>query len=156
MKKFIFRCFIGILCLAVLASISFCAAVRHFTTDGNHLSKEAIFSLVKKNHSILLDASEAGQPEKAESIKGIREAFCKDGFAFFECGGYGMGSETGYYGFYYSPDDIAKPLLNGYPVCSEEDFLPEGNGYAYNEVEGDNRYYAERITNCFFYYEMHF
>ncbi len=156
MKKIIYTSILGILCIAVAMVFGCRTAFLHFLSTGNHLSKEEIFALVEENQATLLKAVQTGQLEDIENINGIRDAGSKDAVAFFDCGGYGMGSETGYYGFYYTPDDIAKPLFDGYPICYYAEFLPEGNGYAYNEVGGDNRYYAEKITDGFYYYEMHF
>lgn len=156
MKKALFTILVGVIGFALLAAIGYQIFIWHIVTGGDYLSKKEIFALVEENHSLLLEAALNEQSEKAESIKEIKNAFCENGIAFFDCGGYGMGADTGYYGFYYTPEDTPKPLFNGYPICDESELKPEENGYTYREAEGDNLYYTERITDGFYYYEMHF
>ncbi|MGN1319406.1 MAG: hypothetical protein ACI4VF_10365 [Lachnospirales bacterium] len=82
----------------------------------------------------------------------------------FECGGYGMGSETGYAGFYYlssgekieidKETNTADMTLLGYFISRYEDmkFYPENDGWRWKEENGDNTVYIENIVGNFYYY----
>lgn len=68
----------------------------------------------------------------------------------YETGCWGFASQTSYYGFYYSPED--RPLgFNG-----EKLELPNTITAFQYELEGDNWYYTEKLTNNWYYYEMHY
>lgn len=77
----------------------------------------------------------------------------------FDCGGYGMGSETGYTGFYYLLPDKGDsiPISQGVANMSALGygnirFTSEGNGWRYRETNGDNTVYIENIVGNFYYY----
>ena len=76
----------------------------------------------------------------------------EDGYIEFYCGGVGIGSNTGYYGFYYSTNNE----VNGLWFIDEKELIFNGIGYLYKEKDGDNTYYTEKITDNFYYYEGHF
>lgn len=91
--------------------------------------------------------------------KGIKKITFSDNKIHFDCGGYGMGSETGYTGFYYLLPDkgdsihisqgVANMSVLGY---GDTRFTPEGNGWRYQETNGDNTVYIENIAGNFYYY----
>lgn len=69
----------------------------------------------------------------------------------FTVSGWGIGSQTSYSGFYYSPEDA----LLGFqwtPVT----FQPDGNGWRWEESDGDNWEYVEKIKDNWYWFEMHF
>lgn len=65
--------------------------------------------------------------------------------------GWGLAPSTKYRGFFYSPDDI--PL--GFQGTTVE-FEPSGNGWVWEEEQGDNRQYVEKIVDCWYWFEMEF
>ncbi len=65
----------------------------------------------------------------------------------FAAGATGWASETSYYGFYYSVKD--EPWL-------DENMIQEGDGWLWQEQDGDNSRYTEKIIDNWYYYEMHF
>lgn len=124
--------------------------------------KEAILRYVRTHEGLLLryvekrdDAILANQPI-IHDIK-IMEA-CID----FSCGGSGFGSQTAYWGFYYSESDDLSALCpapsNG--KTYEQELRKMGEAYLWKEAwqdsHGDNTYYVEPITGHFYYYEIHF
>lgn len=69
----------------------------------------------------------------------------------FTVSGWGIGSQTSYSGFYYSPED----KLLGFqwvPVT----FQPDGDGWRWEEPDGDNWEYVEKIKDNWYWFEMHF
>lgn len=56
----------------------------------------------------------------------------------------------GYYGFYYSPDDV--------PLAFQNTDLPlaEADGGWQWRGEGDNRGFTRRLSPCWYYFEAHF
>ncbi len=134
MKKRIALFFV-MLCLAfILASCS-----------GNLTDKSDIVSLYQKNEETFLQAASNGDYSAVEKINGVQSVLVKEAYVEIQCGGAGLGSSTHYYGIFYSADDI------------DADWLVEhGDGYLYQEEEGDNRIYVEPLGNHFYYYEAHF
>lgn len=64
---------------------------------------------------------------------------------------HGMGSASVYEGFYYSPDDT--PLgFQGNQV----DFTTSDSGWTWEESNGDNCEYTEKILEHWYWFEFHF
>ena len=74
-----------------------------FYVPSGGTSKGEIFNIVEENHEALIDYIQTGNLEYANEIKGIESVSSNEKFIEFNCGGKGMGSETSYWGFYYSP-----------------------------------------------------
>lgn len=84
----------------------------------------------------------------------------------FDCGGYGLGSETGYEGFLYLLSGIeietnpetgfADMTPLGFHYLDNGRFQPDGNGWRWNEEHGDNTVYVEHIEGEFYYYLMEY
>jgi len=121
------------------------------TNSSDNLSKSEIFKLVEKNEDILLGDISANNFNDSSEIKGIVDVNIEEEIINFYCGGYGMGPSTGYYGFYYTEDDNMTAIW-----CSGSPLKQDGKGYSWEEDDGDNRYYTEKICDNFYYYEAHF
>ena len=63
----------------------------------------------------------------------------------------GFGSSGKYSGFYYSPNDV--PI--GYQAQAL-DFQEHASGWQWDEPDGDNHYYTEKITTNWYWFEMNF
>jgi hypothetical protein len=84
----------------------------------------------------------------------IKKIDCDIHVVDFSCGGAGVGSGTSYVGFFYTADDdMAAVWCAPYSEASLE---PSGSGFAWQEENGDNRYYTEHICGHFYYYEASF
>ena len=70
-------------------------------------------------------------------------------FVEFTCGGWGLGSSTSYYGFYYSP--AGPRAFQG----TKAELVPQNGGFAW-QGEGDNHGFTREISQGFYYYEAHF
>lgn len=66
----------------------------------------------------------------------------------FSCGGTGFGPSTQYYGFFYSATDDLTAWNGG--VCPADELYEFGDGYKYQQADGDNEYYVEEIGEHFF------
>lgn len=117
--------------------------------------KEDIINLFSKNETLFIEAVQTKNFERVENIRGIQSVTVSEypDYIDFSCGGYGMGSQTGYYGFFYSPDDNVTAVDVAGP---RDELVEDGNGYRWEEKNGDNIYYVEQIGDHFFYYEAHF
>ena len=121
--------------------------------DMNTLSKNDIFEMVDENHTVILQDINNGNFDNTKKIKGIEDISFSENYIDFFCGGNGIGSEMSYYGFYYSPRDSIEAMQNTSHPAGEA-LKPDGSGYSWQEINGDNRFYAEKIMDGFYYYEI--
>lgn len=122
--------------------------------------KEKIFFLVYNNKDFLNECIKNKTYEKANKILGIKQITPyplsnNEIFIDFYCLGIGIVPSSVYYGFYYISND--KPLgFQAQPVKLE----PDGDGWRWEEkwenLDGDNWNYIERITENWYYYEAGF
>jgi hypothetical protein len=110
-------------------------------------SKTKIIAYVKNNQEQLLKVAESNEEFKSSMVEDVNRHY---DVVDFECGGKGMGSETYYCGFYYSKDD--KPST----VWFAGDIIIFNDGWSSTAESGDNTYYTEKITDNWYFYEMHF
>lgn len=68
----------------------------------------------------------------------------------FECGGSGFGPETSYWGFFYSAEDNIYAVWCAPPRGT---LRPDGDGWSWQESDGDNECYIQHIVGHFYYYE---
>ena len=70
----------------------------------------------------------------------------------FDAGVWGFGSSISYWGVAYVPSDC--PV--GFQGLDMAGAAPLGEGWLWEEKDGDNRCYVERLAPCWHYYEMRF
>ena len=70
----------------------------------------------------------------------------------FDAGGWGFGSSISYWGVAYVPSDC--PV--GFQGLDMAGAAPLGEGWLWEEKDGDNRCYVERLAPGWFYYKMQF
>jgi len=160
-----------------IIAVSFLIFMAHLlSTTDNRADKEEIFRYVTENQKAIevsvLDFMSAPHEDIKNEIKelsipffgGIKsislseEKFGKQVITFY-CGGYGIGSATGYTGFKYTlfDDAVIQNKTAGYADLSSLGysgckFIPRGNGWHWKEGDGDNTVYIENITGNFYYY----
>lgn len=116
--------------------------------------KDDVFAFVQENEAALLKAIEDKDFSDYENKGFIKKIDCDILVVDFSCGGAGVGSGTSYVGFFYTADDdMAAVWCAPYSEASLE---PSGSGFAWQEENGDNRYYTEHICGHFYYYEASF
>lgn len=151
--------------------------ITKYVTQNQETIETAISDFINKNPDTDGNITELiGIPE-CKGIKGVyfyprKEFYPIDATRIqFECGGYGMGSETGYAGFYYSLSEPKVELNNleneadmsflGYYSMSyasiggnggNNKFKPYDKGWRWREAGGDNTVYIEHIVGDFYYY----
>lgn len=116
--------------------------------------KDAVFEFVREKENDLLKAIEAGDFSAFENQGIIRDIQAGEEVVDFSCGGAGVGSGTSYVGFYYTPNKDMTAVWCA--PSSSNSLTPSGNGFAWQEPDGDNRYYTEQICGNFYYYEASF
>ncbi len=138
----------------VLAALALTFIIIFSSCSMNLTNKNAIIDVFNKNEESITEAVESGNFYDAMEIKGIYEVSVYQNYVDFQCGATGIVPSSSYYGFFYSPyNDPAVILGSGHTV---DEFTQEGDGFIWNEPEGDNEFYVEKLAECFFYYEMHF
>ena len=116
--------------------------------------KTEVFEFVQEKEYELLEAIESGDFSAFENKGFIKNIDATEPAVDFSCGGAGFGSATSYVGFYYSPDNSMTAVWCAPP--SEGSLVPSGDGFLWQEPDGDNRYYTEHICGNFYYYEASF
>lgn len=123
-------------------------------TSDDSEDRAEIIAFVLDHHDELMTCIQDNDFSVFENHKFIKEINPKKDVVDFYCGGAGIGSATSYCGFYYTPEnDIysiwCAPGKNAAMAAS-------GDGFLWEEKNGDNRYYTEQICDCFYYYEASF
>ena len=123
-------------------------------TGEDSADKADVFEFVREKEDELLKAIEDGDFSAFENQGFIKDIDANKMVVDFSCGGAGVGSGTSYVGFFYTAaDDMAAVWCAPYSEASLE---PSGSGFAWQEENGDNRYYTEHICGHFYYYEASF
>ena len=136
-------------CLLVMFSVCFFVACT-----GN--SKAATIDYVQKNNMELSQFTEdiisSDGRNDGLTYNGWNVSYWEEtGIVEFLVKARGLGSQTSYEGFYFSPDD--KPM--GFQGA-EIEFKEDNAGWRWEESGGDNWNYTERIMENWYWYEMHF
>ena len=147
-----------LLILALIVSLAACQPIfggAYFlylvATSDDSASESEIFEFVIENEAELLAAVEHEDFSAFENQGFIRDVSLRNGVADFPCGGGGVGSGTSYVGFFYTAaDDMAAVWC---APSSAALLTPSGDGFEWQERNGDNRYYVEHICGRFYYYE---
>ena len=158
MKKLI--CVFLVICM--LFSLTGCAekvlgsAVFLFlvATSDDSADKNDVFEFVSDNEEELLKAIENGDFSAFENKGFIKDIDPDEVVVDFSCGGAGVGSGTSYVGFYYTTGNDMTAVWCA--PSSASLLTPSGNGFEWQEPNGDNRYYTEHICGNFYYYEASF
>ena len=123
-------------------------------TGDDSADKDEVFDFVSENEEELLKAIEAGDYSAFENQGFIKDVDADESIVDFSCGGAGVGSGTSSVGFYYSSvNDVTAVWC---APSSASALTPSGNGFEWQEPNGDNRYYTEHICGNFYYYEASF
>ena len=144
------------LCLVIslpglLAGATFLILVA---ASDDRADKNDVFEFVRENEEELIKAIEAGEFSAFENQGFIKNIDPEEWVVEFSCGGVGFGSGTSYVGFYYTPNGDMTAVWCA-PV-SANSLVPSGDGFRWQEPDGDNRYYTEHICGNFYYYEASF
>ncbi len=94
----------------------------------------------------LLAGGTAGPPTGWTGADVYGESVC------FDYGGWGFGASTSYWGVAYAPSD--RPV--GFQGLDMAGAAPSGEGWLWEEKDGDNRCYVEWLAPGWYYYEMRF
>lgn len=137
-----------ILYLTVLIAVYLLSACSR-----NLTSKESIVDLYTKNEALFIDTASDGSFSGLEKISYVNKVLVWDEYVDIQCGGRGFGSNTHYYGIFFSKtDDLCAVDVAG----PRDELVKDGSGYRYKQSDGDNEYYVEPLGNHYFYYEAHF
>jgi len=138
-------------CSDILGSAFFLSLVA---TGDDRADKDEVFEFVCEHEEKLLQAIEDGDLSSFENQGLIKDIDADNTVVDFSCGGAGIGSSTSYVGFYYTPDNDMTAVWCAPSFASL--LMASGNGFEWQEPNGDNRYYTEHICGNFYYYEASF
>ena len=150
---------LGLLLASImLLSLPGCSAGAFFlflvATGDDSAEKGEVIAFVCENEDRLRKAIEEGDLSAFENQGFIKGIDAVDAVVDFSCGGTGVGSGTSYVGFYYTPGNDMTAVWCA--PSSVDLLIPSGDGFSWQEVYGDNRYYTEKICENFYYYEASF
>jgi hypothetical protein len=138
-------------CSDLVGGLAFLAMVL---MSDDSADKDEVFAFVQEKEAALLKAIEDKDFSAYENKGFIKKIDCDIHVVDFSCGGAGVGSGTSYVGFFYTADDdMAAVWCAPYSEASLE---PSGSGFAWQQENGDDRYYTEHICGHFYYYEASF
>lgn len=138
-------------CSDILGSAFFLFLVA---TEDDGADKDDVFAFVCENEEELLEAIANDDFSSYENKGFVQDIDAGKTVVDFSCGGAGVGSETAYVGFYYTlENDMAAVWC---APSSADALTPSGNGFKWQESNGDNQYYTEHICGNFYYYEASF
>ena len=120
----------------------------------DRVDKDDIFRYVQENQDHLEECIQNGELEAIKTGRVVKEIQRWDNGVEFSCGGAGMGGQTAYRGFFYTATDDLYRIWCAPPAG--EPLVPDGSGFSWQEPEGDNRFYVEKICGHFYYYEASF
>lgn len=123
-------------------------------TANDGADKDIVFEFVCEEEAALLKAIENGDFSAFENKGFIKSIDADPNVVDFSCGGAGLGSSTSYVGFYYTADNNMTAVWCA--PSSASSLTPSGNGFEWQENNGDNWYYTEHICGEFYYYEASF
>ena len=157
MKKILCMCLVILFIFSLSACSDFLAGVQFLylvVTGDDRAEKDEVFAFVSENEEELLNAIEKGDFSAFENQGFIQEIDADEAVVDFSCGGFGVGSGTSYVGFYYTSGNNMVAVWCAPSYASA--LAPSGNGFEWQEPNGDNRYYTEHICGNFYYYEASF
>ena len=133
--------------------IGFIVFVRWYSNP-----ERRIFAMVERNleqYEIVAQQMLNGEiSASGVEVPGVRDVHVRRGehvVVDFFVTGYGIAPSGGYYGFYYSPEDLPLMALDGMAKLKEYEpgaWTWQGNG--------DNDGVIKKITDCWYYYEATF
>lgn len=117
-----------------------------------------IFAMVERNletYEIAAQQMLNGEiPASGVDVSGVRDIHVRMGehvIVDFFVTGYGLAPSGGYYGFYYSPEDLPVMYMDEMAKLTEY----EAGAWAWQGT-GDNKGVIKKITDCWYYYEATF
>ena len=136
-----------IISLLLIVLIFFSVSACNLLDDS--VPKEKIVEFVMKHQDKLIECAQKGDFSEFEGLGIVKSVYESAGYTELYCGGKGLAGGSSYYcGFYYSPQDSKTAMWQGLAV------RPEGKGFVYEEEDGANRFYSEKIFDCFYFYEQ--
>lgn len=135
-------------CQSAEEAFSALAFLGMIMASDDSVPKDEIIEFVNEHQDELEVCAEKDDFSEFEGRGIVKSVYESETYTEFYCGGWGLAGGSSYYcGFFYSPYDSATakwPHLTG---------KPEGNEFVYEEVGSDNRFYSEKIIDCFYYFE---
>ena len=153
---------ISVLTIALIAA---CCIISVTGCRGNEMSYKSMKKKFEKDFDALDAVMKSEQYDDLMQLGWIKDVDVHEAENFIDCycGGSGMGSQTNYTGFVYTPDDdpLSMWRQNGYnSVLTPADFVKTEDGWEYSERDhdpnGDNLFIIKKLAPCYYYYYLHY
>lgn len=145
--------------VTALAWLDVFASVREARTRSRgYLTRAEIGALVERNRTLILAGMRSGKYGEIRQLPGVQDVHTGWGFVDVDCGGWGMVSEGGYVGFYWSWDGEAVDCARMYPWMPLEDMAcaQVDGGWMWTQQTGDDAYLTVPLGDELWYYEAKF
>ena len=137
-----------------------CMAMLSACMGNDEKSFDSLNKSFLRDFSVIEAAVMNEQYDDATSLGWIKSVDVSDGYVDFYCGGSGMGSQTNYTGFFFTPDDDPLALWREYDSKIDADFVETEDGWEYREFDhdakGDNVFIVRKLAPCYYYYYLHY
>ncbi len=141
-----------------------CMAMLSACMCNDEKSFDSLNKSFLRDFSVIEAAVMNEQYDDATSLGWIKSVDVSDGYVDFYCGGSGMGSQTNYTGFFFTPDDDPLAMWSKndpvHHVMTAADFIETVDGWEYRERDhnekGDNVFIVRKLAPCYYYYYLHF
>lgn len=145
-----------LICIAAILLVMLSGIITRMISGLMPSRQEKIAAMVIENLDELEKSTDSFLSGEAAVPFGIKctatvESLSDGGqFINYQTDATGFGSQTSYYGFYWSPDGMVD--FSDYTLVEVKDSTVGMKSAA----DGDNWFYTEKITGDWYYYEWHF
>ena len=143
----------GLLLLVLLIA---CLILPHSCVENNEMSFDAVTEAFHADFDTIDAAVKSGQHTDAAALPWIDSVSPSENYVEFYCGGSGIGSQTNYTGFFFTPDDDPFAMWPDSAAL----FVETAEGWEYRERDhnpgGDNLFRSRKLAPYYYYFYTHF
>ena len=127
--------------------------------DNNEMTFDSLKKHFEEDYNVIDKAIKSEQYSNLESLDWIESVYSNVHYVECSCGGSGMGSQTNYTGFFYTPHDDPFAMWRSYVSpggLSAKDFTETEDGWVYRQPQGDNEFIAKKLAPGYYYFFEHY
>lgn len=112
--------------------------------------KAEIIAFYRQNESVFHQAAASGDFSAVAELEGVEDVYEADAYVQIYCHYAGIVPSSSYFGLYYSPADDLRPGRSDIPADA---LVPDGDGFRWQQHDGDNQYQVVPLGNHYFYFD---
>lgn len=124
--------------------------------NNNEMSFDSLNGHFQEDFNVIDNSIKCGQYNDLESLDWVESITTDVHYVKCDCGGSGMGSQTNYTGFFYTPDDDPFAMWREYLNPSARGFVETEDGWVYREIQGDNEFVVRKLAPGYYYFFEHY